>query len=671
MAEFVAIVSNAWIDNEDSNPWKIEGDLPPLSAKGGQGSTCHPFSLEDIETSLGSGEGSRFSQTSINPDAGLDEQLTEAVRDMLESHRASLRDMEARWAAVEARLRLRGGPSAAEVSGSGFCQRLEVGVDQQRAAGARPRPPPLVNSTSQEQVIVRVSSNGVEMEKAEVKETAKEKNQDQTSESLSASPCSPTGRKKQSLPPSTPCSMKAFIKGVEEAKEEEDEEQESAERPLGRVRQWMDGPFEIIMAQFIVLNCTVMFIQQHFRGCDANALLGLGSNCVWPYAETFFADIEHFFNCVFIVELVIRLIVLRRDFFRSKANLLDSAIVLITAIDAYIISQTSLSSDGSNISFLRMIRLAKLARVLRTVHTLSVFQQLRVLIRTIASSFGSLFWGMLVLFFFQVMSSLFLCQMLHSFIIDEQADKVTRLWVNQMYGSSGKALWTMFEMTFSGGWPKYARPLVEEVSPFYCIFFVCYIGGVHFAIIRIVSALFLKETLRIAADDAELQVQQRMKEKEAFARKLRDLFDRTDQSGDGLITQHELDAALADPKVLAWLSVLDIQVQDMQTLFTLLDDGDGCITNEEFVQGVLRIKGTARSQDTMIILHDCKRILKEHEALRLTFERLKSELVQLQQAQPEPSPARCRASPSCCRGSPARYRGSPTRYRGSPTRFWG
>jgi len=51
----------------------------------------------------------------------------------------------------------------------------------------------------------------------------------------------------------------------------------------------------------------------------------------------------------------------------------------------------------------------------------------------------------------------------------------------------------MFEITHSGSWPAVVRPIVERVNAWYAVLFLTYITLVVFAVIRIVTALFLKD----------------------------------------------------------------------------------------------------------------------------------------------------------------------------------
>lgn len=207
------------------------------------------------------------------------------------------------------------------------------------------------------------------------------------------------------------------------------------------------------------------------------------------------------------------------------------------------------------------------------------------------------------------MLAIFLCQSLHEFVVDEVNDLQTRIWVNRFYGDGFKSLQTVFEMTFSGCWPNYARPVIEDVSSYYTPFFVVYITFVVFAMIRVISALFLKETLNQAAQDAEMMVRERSKKSNALQKELLDLFHEADSSGDNLLSRAELNAVTKHPKVSLWLQELGLQISDIDELFDLIDNGDGDITAEEFVKGIMRVRGEARAQDLIPILKNCQRIL--------------------------------------------------------------
>ena len=70
-----------------------------------------------------------------------------------------------------------------------------------------------------------------------------------------------------------------------------------------------------------------------------------------------------------------------------------------------------------------------------------------------------------------------------------------------------------------GNWPTNSRPVLEKVSHAYVIFFVLYITVIAFAVIRVISAVFLKDTLDAAQNDAEHMVVDRLRKKAEYVEK--------------------------------------------------------------------------------------------------------------------------------------------------------
>merc|ERR1712232_671951 len=68
---------------------------------------------------------------------------------------------------------------------------------------------------------------------------------------------------------------------------------------------------------------------------------------------------------------------------------------------------------------------------------------------------------------------------------------------------------------------------------------------------------------------------------------------------------------LNTPTIKHYLSILDLDVHDAEGLFHLLDDGDGQVTLAEFVSGVERMKGQARSADMVALLHQSKQNMEQ------------------------------------------------------------
>ncbi|CAJ1357156.1 unnamed protein product [Effrenium voratum] len=130
------------------------------------------------------------------------------------------------------------------------------------------------------------------------------------------------------------------------------------------------------------------------------------------------------------------------------------------------------------------------------------------------------------------------------------------------YGTAYRATYTLFEVTFAGNWPTSARPVLDKVSHLFVIFFALYITIVVFAVIRVISAIFLKETFDAAANDAEQLVRDRLKMKAEYVDKLEGVFTAIDDTGDGMITEEQLSELLMRPEIAAYFQTLDLDVHE-------------------------------------------------------------------------------------------------------------
>eukprot|EP00438_Fugacium_kawagutii_P031324 Skav215348 [mRNA] locus=scaffold1391:406314:411966:- [translate_table: standard] len=151
----------------------------------------------------------------------------------------------------------------------------------------------------------------------------------------------------------------------------------------------------------------------------------------------------------------------------------------------------------------------------------------------------------------------------------------------------------MFEITFSGSWPNRIRPVTAKVSGWYAVPFLLYIALVVFAVIKIVTALFLKETLHSAANDADMMLEDSERVSKSYQNKIEGLFRLADNDGDGLLTLQEFMETMNLQSVQHYLKILDVTVTDSRILFEILDDGDGLVTITEFCQGISKLRGHA------------------------------------------------------------------------------
>eukprot|EP00439_Symbiodinium_sp_Y106_P005500 s1438_g1.t1 len=91
-----------------------------------------------------------------------------------------------------------------------------------------------------------------------------------------------------------------------------------------------------------------------------------------------------------------------------------------------------------------------------------------------------------------------------------------------------------------------------------------------------------------------------------YTRKLDEMFKALDESG--VITEARLNSLLHDPTVKAYFETLDLDVHEGTALFHILDNGDGEVTREEFIDGILRCKGPARAIDQLVMHAEMKQL---------------------------------------------------------------
>jgi len=372
----------------------------------------------------------------------------------------------------------------------------------------------------------------------------------------------------------------------------------------------------LLFGACILANALVMFVHLQYLGSVANASLGSDTDMDnWgPHTEDIFMAFEYVFAVIFLIELMVNLYILRWKYFSDIINVVDGLIVGLTTLEAFVLQP--LAANVQNLSFLRLLRMTKIIRAMRVFRMLGLFDSLSTIIATILHSAWSLLGSLVVLFTLMLMCSIFLCSTLHDFVTDEAADLATRTWVNNLFGSGDKTLYTVFEMTFSGCWPNYASRVVKDVSPLYAGFFGLYVSFVIFGLVRIISALFLRDTMQKAARDADIIIRERTKKTQKMKRELKELFLRADASHDGQVTFDEMEGLLQHPKVRIWLAELGIDASDTEMLFGVLDhDGDGTICHDEFVEGVSKLKGEARSQDIVPMVASIKRLLGQSKEI--------------------------------------------------------
>jgi len=393
------------------------------------------------------------------------------------------------------------------------------------------------------------------------------------------------------------------------------------ERPIKTfVKKRLDG----YMGAVVAANIGMMILMTQWAGGNANFALNEASE-PWPwFTQGLFDGCEYVFYSLYLMDVLLRAFVLRREWCYDAVdgiqfmNMFDAFLVLISTGELIILP--ALFSGGTDLQTdaVRLLKLVRIVRTLRIIKAVSAFRQLRVLVATCLASIGALIWSMILLVVLKVAVSLMAGQALQTFILDENEDLDARIEMNTLYGSFTKSFYTFFEITHSGSWPSRVRPVLEKVSPWYSIIFLPYIALVVFAVIRVVTALFIKETLASAANDAEMVIEESRRMALEYQARLEELFHLVDYDGDGHLSAEEFVQAMELPSVQQYLKFLEVTVRDCRPLFEILAEGDGRITIAEFCKGLMQIKGQARALDIVVLQHENSKMMEQnHEILTI------------------------------------------------------
>jgi len=198
-----------------------------------------------------------------------------------------------------------------------------------------------------------------------------------------------------------------------------------------------------------------------------------------------------------------------------------------------------------------------------------------------------------------------LTQVVVNTTMGEELDHEARDELDRLFGSVPNSMLSLFEAMSEGiHWGDVMNPLVEYCSPWLKPIFLCYIVFAMFAILNVVTGLFVEAAIETAAEDKKTTIMQQMCQ----------MFLDLDDDGSGTISKDEFMKHLQKPEMETYLRELDIDTQEGDMLFHLLDlDGSGEIEAEELVGGCLRLHGHAKALELAALMHELRQFSRRFQ----------------------------------------------------------
>eukprot|EP00931_Biecheleriopsis_adriatica_P008017 TRINITY_DN109258_c0_g1_i1.p1 TRINITY_DN109258_c0_g1~~TRINITY_DN109258_c0_g1_i1.p1 ORF type:complete len:598 (+),score=102.23 TRINITY_DN109258_c0_g1_i1:57-1850(+) len=387
------------------------------------------------------------------------------------------------------------------------------------------------------------------------------------------------------------------------------------------LQAFVSGPcFESFYAGLIFLNTIFLCVENQFQGWTVGDVISFPGSERMYNAEVFFIVAEWFFGILFSVELGLKVASLKWKFVKDCWNWLDCIVVLCWIFQA--LESITIPIDPM---FLRITRLAKLLRLVKLAKTVNAFDSLYLLTASIKSSVSALVWSAVLICILQILTALGLSTFLIPFCLDKNNPEEDRWEVYRYFGTFTRSMLSMFELTL-GNWVPISRLLSERVSEWYTIFTMVFQVVLGFAVIKVITGVFLTETMKVASMDDSIMLKTKQRAMRLHKQKMSRLFEHADTDGSGVLDEDEFRNMLSQKDVRAWLASMDLDVETEdheKALFHLLDsDGGGLVCMDEMIAGVARLKGPARNIDLSLLGQEMRKLTSSLSTLESNVSKL-------------------------------------------------
>jgi len=334
-----------------------------------------------------------------------------------------------------------------------------------------------------------------------------------------------------------------------------------------------------------------------------------------------------FYTVAFMVELTMRICMKGRNFLSGsdrKWNVFDMLLVFSSVMEHLL--------SFLDLSFIRILRIFRTIRVMRVIRVIRIFRELRLMVASIISALASLIWAFILLavliYLFAILFLQGVTSHFEEFGIHDPDPALADGQLPAFFGSLGLAMESLF-CAITGGfdWQEAMIPL-KVVSIYYGPVFLFYVSFVVIGVMNILTGIFVENANHIASVDRDLVIDDQIEKIAETRSAIRQIFTATIKDvKNEMICRDDVRTMLADKKTLGHLQYLDLDIWEIWGLFDLLDtDHDGEIPLEEFIGGIMRLRGSSRGIDLATMMYENRRFAKDNTSFMKFIERRLNEL---------------------------------------------
>lgn len=395
---------------------------------------------------------------------------------------------------------------------------------------------------------------------------------------------------------------------IEDSPDPEDLEKENSQliltgevEPPRRLSSFVD--FQILLAEivdsayFSYMSCLLVLLNAFFIGIGAD----LKVQNPEEQPPSWLTASDKVFCACFTLELIMRLVVSGLvDFFTMSGwawNWFD-CLVVTTQLGEYLL-EACMDTGGGTAGLMNILRILRLVRILRLARVLNLIEDLRAITSSISGSLRSLFWTLVLLMMVMYSCGVCITQIVADHLAGGAKDQGHETDLKYYYGTLSRTVLSLFESIAGGqSWDCMLEPLISEVSPLTAPFFCMYVSFIIFAIFNSVTGVFCEKAMQSVQEEKEAHAAQAVRD--AFER---DVFKHHPENR--MITLEEFEKAMVTDEVRDYFQAIQVDVSGAPGIFEMLDaEKAGEVDFDEFMSGICRFQGTAKSLDLALLTHE-------------------------------------------------------------------
>jgi len=327
----------------------------------------------------------------------------------------------------------------------------------------------------------------------------------------------------------------------------------------------------------------------------------------------FMGLMEHAFFVWFWAELIAKALVDFKLFHSGpdkRWNLFDTLLMVSGTI------QSVAATGGVGASVLRCLRAGRVVRLAPFIKTNPNFKELRLMLYGTFACFRGLCFAFLMLVSIMYLFGMVFMGAAAGYMKDAPMNDSVARNLRKWYGSLPLTMRTLFRVISGGAdWFDASSALWKVGTP-YGLLFTAYIYLMIFGVLNVLVGVFVDSAMSTASMDADILATEADEEKKALEIRATTVLESVDKDGSGTVTWEEFEANLSNPQLVEFLDAMQINAQETQDLFEMVDnDCSGFVNIAEFMECCMKLKSGANLNTIVTLLYETKAMATKMEGM--------------------------------------------------------